>query len=58
MLLGTIPYNPPIIAGLAEYLMTDGVSGWVPLLAGVCGACIVLFVPFIRDPIVQVFKND
>ncbi len=38
--------------------MTDGVSGWVPLLAGVCGACIVLFVPFIRDPIVQVFKND
>ena len=27
-----------VVAGVVEYLVTDGVSGWVPLLAGLAGA--------------------
>ena len=28
---------PPIIAGLIEYFLTQGVSGWIPLVAGLGG---------------------
>ena len=33
---------PPIIAGLIEYFLTQGVSGWIPLVAGLGGGVFAL----------------
>jgi len=41
---GSIGLGLAVAAGVAEYFMTGGISGWVPLLAGAVGVLVVLAV--------------
>ena len=42
MLVAIAVFISPIIAGLIEYFLTDGVSGWIPLVAGLGGALVTV----------------
>ena len=42
-----------IIGGATEYIMTDGLSGWVPLIAGLTG---ILLGPVLAAPIIVIVR--
>ena len=46
------------IGGLAEYFMTGGVSGWVPLLSGVVGVVLgTALVSYCVPPLVRIWSK-
>ena len=45
-----------ILAGVAEYLMTDGVSEWVPLAAGLVGAIVSPVMIYIEKETLRVLR--